>query len=145
MLFEPGTKVRVMPHKTYQTLSKGTVIDPPKERQHNGYRVAAVAYYPEDDATDDPLVVVRTPGGNEDVVPENALIPAEGTGVIVNESRGYYQIRPNTEPEDWSEVLEEAKGAEHIEPLTGWAPYTDAYRVTFERGNEVTYFYAPGS
>lgn len=72
-VLKKGTRVRVKPHTKYQHLSKGAVISPPKERQHNGYHEATVQEYLQDDAAQEQMVVVHTPSGLEDIVPESAI------------------------------------------------------------------------
>ena len=49
--------------------------------------------------------------------------------LVFERSRKYYRI-PDTEVEDWNEVLEELDGEPHlIERVDGWAPYTHAFRL----------------
>jgi len=50
--------------------------------------------------------------------------------VMVFARDGRYRRIPDTEVEDWEEVLEGIDGeAELIERIAGWAPYTHAYRM----------------
>ena len=43
---------------------------------------------------------------------------------------GKYHRIPDTEPEDWEEILDTIDGEpELIEAIAGWAPYTHAYRM----------------
>ncbi len=50
--------------------------------------------------------------------------------LMVNERGGVYHMIPDTEPEEWSEVLDTIDGdPQLIELLRGWAPYTHAYRM----------------
>lgn len=60
-----GQLVKVVPHKFYQHLSKGAVIEPPKERQHRGlHKATVVGLYNEG------AVEVETNGGHCDIVSE---------------------------------------------------------------------------
>lgn len=49
--------------------------------------------------------------------------------LVFQRNQKYYRI-PDTEVEDWDEVLEELDAAPRlIERVEGWAPYTHAYRL----------------
>ncbi len=49
--------------------------------------------------------------------------------LVFQRNQKYYRI-PDTEIEDWDEVLEELEGKPRlIERVAGWAPYTHAYRL----------------
>jgi len=49
---------------------------------------------------------------------------------MVFRSGGHYHRIPETEIEDWEEVIEGIDGEpELIERLTGWEPYTHAFRL----------------
>ena len=77
MLLTPGQNVRVKPHTIYQHLSKGAVIDPPVERQHNGYLHATITAIL-DDGFGGEIVEVETPGGHVDLVaPEHVEVLLE--------------------------------------------------------------------
>ena len=67
MSIEVGSFVRVKPHTTYQHLSGGAIINPPKEHQHNGYHRVEVL-----SLDDDPVygtVVEVSVSGMVDYVP----------------------------------------------------------------------------
>ena len=48
--------------------------------------------------------------------------------IMVNERNGYYEIRPNAEPEDWYEVRQNGTPV-YVESLTGWEEYTSVWRI----------------
>lgn len=55
-------------------------------------------------------------------------VPAGGC-ILAGEAFGHYHIHGNADVEDWTEVQADSARVERIEDLTGWAPYTAAYRV----------------
>jgi len=52
-----------------------------------------------------------------------------GTCILAHSRAGHYQIETGAEVEDWSDVRADSARVERIEDLTGWSPYTAAYRV----------------
>lgn len=59
-----GDYVRVKPHTTYQYLSHGAVISPPKTHKHFGYKRAKVAtIYADGYGPDDLMVEIEVAGG----------------------------------------------------------------------------------
>ena len=79
MLLTSGQSVKVKPHKFYQALSGSAVIDPPVERQHNGYRQATITGI-FDDGFGGEIIEVETPGGHVDLVaPEHVEVLRAGS------------------------------------------------------------------
>jgi len=64
--------------------------------------------------------------------------------VLVQERNGYYQHHGSATVEDWDAMqdLDTIARVERIESLTGWAPYTAAYRVETTFGDTCVYFVA---
>ncbi|MDO8431023.1 MAG: hypothetical protein Q7S58_01290 [Candidatus Binatus sp.] len=49
---------------------------------------------------------------------------------MVFERDGSYHRIPDAEVEDWEELLDAIEGEPQlIEPIEGWSPYTQAYRL----------------
>ena len=71
-MFSVGDTVRVARHTAWQSLSKGTVIDPPIERFHNGFKQAVITAIL-DDGFDGDIIEVETPGGHVDLVPPSPV------------------------------------------------------------------------
>jgi len=68
--------------------------------------------------------------------------PVTRRAQLVRDHGGYYEMHPGATVEDWDDVLAlpTVASTERIEDLTGWAPYTAAYRVVTELGDTCTYF-----
>jgi hypothetical protein len=55
-------------------------------------------------------------------------------GHLVSYDQGFYQINPNADDEDWTEVLAQADEVESMGPLIGWGEYTSAWKLTIQGG-----------
>ena len=88
----------------------------------------------EDDASDEAIAMAILTHARENCTP----------AVLVQERNGYYQHHGSATPEDWDAMqdLDTIARIERIESLTGWAPYTAAYRVTTEQDETCVYFVA---
>lgn len=106
-----GDTVTVKPHTTYQSLSKGTVIDPPKQHRHNGYRKAIVTSLLNDEIGG---VEIQVTASDYDIVPESTV---QRTADAIAE-----QLK-NKDIEAWHN---EAIATPHVKALM------EHYRVTIE-------------